>query len=239
MRSAPVLTIAALLLYWPGMASGASEAFIAHGPTDMKLVALTFDDGPSLYTRKILALLNRYQARATFFVLGCHAARYPCLIRALQRAGHEVENHSFSHIRFPQANCCTWAQQLMRTEAELACLGVRCHRLFRPPYSDYNEKLLTFLGHIREQAVLWSVDSGDWRGLSEVEIAVNVLRRVHNGAIIVFHDSDENGQADRSNTVKALEIILPILKARGYKFVTVEELLNSSQPPKAGGLTGH
>jgi peptidoglycan/xylan/chitin deacetylase (PgdA/CDA1 family) len=72
------------------------------------------------------------------------------------------------------------------------------------------------------------VDSGDWRGLNDVAIAANVLKGVHNGAIVVFHDGDELGRRDHTNTVEALKIILPALKARGYELVTVSELLNVS-----------
>ncbi len=204
---------------------GRSQVFIVHGSSQVRRLALTFDDGPSPYTRKILSVLQRHQAKATFFVLGCHAARYPGIIRTLLRQGHEVENHSFSHVRFSRADRLTWARELGRTEAELALLGAPDHRLFRPPYSDYNETLLTYLGHLRWRLVLWSVDSGDWRGLSEVQIAANVLARVHPGAIVILHDSDETGTADRASTVAALKIILPALKLRGYELVTVSELL--------------
>lgn len=220
-----------ILLAWPGLMRAEPQVFIARGSPEVKAVALTFDDGPSPYTWEIMSLLNRHRAHATFFVLGCHAAKYPKIIQALLRSGHEVENHSFSHIHFSQADAHAWEKEIGGTEGELALLGVKTCRLFRPPYSDYNTRLLNFLGHVHERAVLWSVDSGDWRGISDVEIAANVLRGVHNGAIVVLHDSDEHGRADRRNTVEALKILLPCLKSRGYKLVTVSELLESC--PKA------
>jgi peptidoglycan/xylan/chitin deacetylase (PgdA/CDA1 family) len=219
-----------LILLWMSPALGESGELIVRGSPAAKQVALTFDDGPSPYTREILPILNRYHAGATFFVLGSHAAQYPGIIRTLLKGGHEVENHSFSHIRLPQADRPTWQRELERTEVELDFLGVPDHHLFRPPYSDYNQGFLNFLSHLHERLVLWSVDSGDWRGLSESEIAANVLQGVHNGAIVIFHDGDEQGKADHMNTVAALKLILPALKSRGYELVTVSELLSPSKP---------
>ncbi|MDI6854462.1 MAG: polysaccharide deacetylase family protein [Deltaproteobacteria bacterium] len=201
-------------------------ALIVHGSPAEKRIALTFDDGPSPYTQEICSLLCRYQAKATFFVLGCHALQYPRIIRGLLKHGHEVENHSFSHKRFPQVDKAAWQQELERTEAELDCLGSPDRNLFRPPYSNYNQRFLNYLGHLHERLVLWSVDSGDWRGLDDVAIAANVLKGVHNGAIIIFHDGDELGRRDHKNTVDALRIVLPALKSRGYEMVTVSELLH-------------
>ncbi len=219
-----------LVLLWMSPALAESGEFVVHGSPAAKQVALTFDDGPSPFTREILPLLDRYRARATFFVLGSHVTRYPGIIRTLLKHGQEVENHSFSHIRFPQADRSTWQRELARTEVELDLLGVPDHNLFRPPYSDYDQGFLNFLGHLHERLVLWSVDSGDWRGIGELEIAANVLQGVHHGAIVIFHDGDEQGKADHRNTVAALKIILPALKSRGYELVTVSELLSSSKP---------
>lgn len=218
-----------LIFLWLSPALAEPGAFIVRGsPTD-KRVALTFDDGPSLFTKEICSLLDRHQAKATFFVLGSHALQYPYIIRTLLKHGHEVENHSYSHIRFPRADRSAWPRELERTEVELDLLGSPDHHLFRPPYSDYNQVFLNYLSHLHRRLVLWSVDSGDWRGLEEVQIAANVLQGVHNGAIVIFHDGDEQGQADRRNTVDALKIILPALKSRGFELVTVSDLLGLSE----------
>jgi peptidoglycan/xylan/chitin deacetylase (PgdA/CDA1 family) len=98
--------------------------------------------------------------------------------------------------------------------------------LFRPPYSAYDDRLQAYLAHTHRRLVLWSIDSGDWRGLPAPAIVDNVLTRVRNGAIIIFHDSDENARADRHPTVEALRTILPALNAAGYRMVTVSELLH-------------
>jgi len=225
-------SLVVLVLASPAILAGAelgpeaSEAPICQGAELNKQVALTFDDGPHpYYTSQILRLLKQYDARATFFVLGEHADRYPELIRKLVDSGQEVENHSFTHLRFPSGDHQAWQRELERTELELDLLGCPDHGLFRPPFSDYSQDLLQFLSHIRQRLVLWSVDGADWREPDPLAIAVNVLSQVRPGAIVILHDSDETGAADRTPTVEALGLILPALQARGYTFVTVSELL--------------
>jgi peptidoglycan/xylan/chitin deacetylase (PgdA/CDA1 family) len=216
-----------LVMEGEGLGLATTEGPICRGMDTQKQVALTFDDGPNpRFTPDILNLLEKYDARATFFVMGQHAVRYPRLVKKLVEAGHEVENHSFTHPRFPAQDQETWLRELERTELELDILGCPDHHLFRVPFSDYNKGLLHFLTNIRQRLVLWSVDSADWREPDPLAIAVNVLSQVVPGAIVILHDSDETGEADRQPTVEALELILPALKTRGYTCVTVSELLS-------------
>ena len=98
-------------------------------------------------------------------------------------------------------------------------------KIMRPPYSEYDQRLVSYLDHTDRELILWNVDSGDWRGLAAPAIVHNVLTKVKNGSIIIFHDSDEYDQADRHPTVEALKIILPALQQAGYRMVTVSELL--------------
>jgi len=207
---------------------GAQPEIIWAGDQERPAVALTFDDGPSpSYTPKILALLNHNQAHATFFVLGRKVEKYPLLIKAMLRDGHEVGNHTFDHPRLPKTDQLSREQEIERTELDLDLLGCpQKNRLLRPPYSAFDKRLVSYLEHTHRQLALWSLDSGDWRGLDAAAIVNNVLTRVRNGSIIIFHDSDEKDQADRSPTVKALKIILPALRAAGYRLVTVSELVN-------------
>jgi peptidoglycan/xylan/chitin deacetylase (PgdA/CDA1 family) len=201
------------------------------GPPQERAVALTFDDGPSpRYTVPILALLKRYEARGTFFVQGLRAEQTPWLVRTLIESGNEVGNHSFTHPRLTASDEHTRERELERTAVDLDLLGCPPKpRLFRPPYSAYDTRLSDYLAHTGRRLVLWTIDSGDWRGLDAPTIARNVLTRVRNGAIIVFHDSDETGRADRRPTVTALAHILPALKAAGYRMVTVSELLRGAK----------
>ncbi len=201
------------------------------GDPSQHAVALTFDDGPSpIYTPKILALLQRYHAHATFFVQGDHLEKYPWVARAALLGGNEIGNHSFSHPRFTKVDQSFRERELERTAVDLDLAGCpKAERLFRPPYSAFDERLSAYLAHTQRHLVLWSIDSGDWKGLDAATIAKNVLSRVRNGAIIIFHDSNETGKADRRSTLQALEMILPILKAAGYRMVTVSGLFSHSR----------
>jgi peptidoglycan/xylan/chitin deacetylase (PgdA/CDA1 family) len=228
---APLL---ALLLWgaWPLSAPAADSEIIWGGPSGVRQVALTFDDGPSpRYTGKILALLKQYQAHATFFVLGAHVERYPGVVQATIRGGHEVGNHSFDHPRLTKSDEPSREQELERTALDLELLGYKAC-LFRPPFSAYDSRLVSYLKHTDRRLVLWGVDSGDWQGLPAAAIAHNVLSRVRPGAIIIFHDSNEKDQADRNPTVEALKLILPALQTSGYRLVTVSELVAGHSPPK-------
>jgi peptidoglycan-N-acetylglucosamine deacetylase len=225
------MTIGLMMLLLVGMgavapAGTASPVTISAGKSSKHAVALTFDDGPSpRYTPQILALLKRYKTQATFFVLGCKVEQYPSLIKAMLEAGHEVGNHSYSHPHLPKNS--QLARELERTRLALDLLGCpKDSRIMRPPYSQYDQRLISYLSHTDWEMVLWSVDSGDWRGLEAPAIANNVLTQVKNGSIIIFHDSDEANQADRNPTVEALKIILPALQKAGYRMVTVSELLD-------------
>lgn len=210
------------------LAWGAEPVTVWAGAPTEKAVALTFDDGPSpIYTPQILALLKDYQAHGTFFVIGYKVEKYPWIVRALLKAGNEVGNHSFSHTLKTREDQLSREWELERTEVDLDLLGSpQSSRLFRPPYSAYDDRLKSYLVHTRRRLVLWNIDSGDWRGLPASAIVTNVLTRVRNGAIIIFHDSDEHARANRHPTVEALRTILPALKAAGYQMVTVSELLN-------------
>jgi peptidoglycan-N-acetylglucosamine deacetylase len=208
----------------------------AGAPTD-KAVALTFDDGPSpRYTPQIMAMFKEYQAHGTFFVMGHKVEAYPGLVQALIKDGNEVGNHTFSHPRMTKADQLSRERELERTAVDLDLLGCPpSPRLFRPPYSAYDDRLKAYLANTRRCLVLWSIDSGDWQGLDADAIVHNVLSRVRNGAIIIFHDGDETDQANRRPTVEALRTILPALRAAGYRMVTVSQLLHlrgSPCPPR-------
>jgi peptidoglycan/xylan/chitin deacetylase (PgdA/CDA1 family) len=202
-------------------------AIITCGDSSRHAVAITFDDGPSRrFTPQILALLKQYQAKATFFVLGEKVEKYPDLIKAEMRGGHELGNHTFSHPRLLKIDQMARERELERTRLDLSLLGYpNSEKIMRPPYSEYDQRLVSYLDHTNREMILWSVDSGDWRGLPVPAIVRNVLSQVKNGSIIIFHDSDEHSRADRHPTVEALKTILPALQKAGYRMVTVSELL--------------
>jgi len=214
----------------PGPVKAAEPVTIWAGLPSEAEVALTFDDGPSpLYTPQILDLLAKYQAHATFFVLGCKVEKYPWLVKEMLRRGHEVGNHSLTHPRLTKTDQLAREKELETTRLDLELLGCpHKHMLIRPPYSAFDDRLVSYAAHTGRQLVLWSIDSGDWRGLDAPAIEQNVLTRVRNGSIIVMHDSDEKNRADRRPTVEALKTILPVLRHRGYKLVTIDEVMTEN-----------
>ncbi|MER3409136.1 MAG: hypothetical protein C4306_03320 [Thermoleophilia bacterium] len=197
-------------------------AFRPRGPARVpQAVALTFDDGPSHYTRAVLAVLRRLRARATFFVVGELAARRPALVRAELGAGMAVQSHSYSHPYRPPFDRQPRPRiraEIERTKALLDRLGARAS-LFRPPGGAFSPYVLEAAGAAGQRVVLWSVDPQDWRpSASPGEIARRVLRAARPGSIVLLHD----GGGNRSATVKALPAIIRGLRRKGLKLALIE-----------------
>ena len=186
-----------------------------HGPRGRRLVALTFDDGPSPYTPAVLRTLRRARAHATFFVVGLHIAGREPTLRHAVGAGHELGDHSWDHPPLPSH----W--QLRRTgDALRRATGARpC--VFRPPYGLVDRRLRRSAASLGMSVVGWDVDTSDWSGLRPKQIARHVLRSIHPGSIVLMHD----GGGVRARTVKALPRILRGLRRRHYRTATVSRLL--------------
>jgi peptidoglycan/xylan/chitin deacetylase (PgdA/CDA1 family) len=179
------------------------------------VVYLTFDDGPTpAYTPPILALLARYQARATFFVIGRNAAAHPELVRQEHAAGHGVGNHTWNHRRLTDLGGGRLEAEVDATSAVIGRATGTPVRCLRPPYATVDAA-----GAARARArglrlVLWDVDSNDWRRPGAAAIAGRVLGQVGSGDVVLLHD----GGGNRTQTVAALEQVLASLSARGFRF---------------------
>ena len=190
--------------------------------TEKKQIALTFDDGPHpVLTPKIIAILNRYQVRATFFMIGKEAEDYPETARAVAAQGHEIGNHTDTHRRLSGISPEKQLLEVKECEEKIGRIcGVR-PVLFRPPEGIVTSEIGRILDRENYTAVLWSIDTRDWECKNAKKIAARVLGKVRPGDIILLHDYIGRN----SQTPEALEIILPELIAQGYEFVTVSELL--------------
>jgi peptidoglycan-N-acetylglucosamine deacetylase len=198
-------------------------------PTAEKVIALTFDDGPDPEnTPRILELLKQYDAKATFFLTGKKVEKYPEIVKREQNEGHELANHTYSHTFFNnRVSLSKLKQEVLKTdEAIFKVTGQKCH-LFRPPGGYYNEKLVNLAKEEGYTVVMWSwhQDTKDWNSPGVNRIVKNVLGDTRNGDIVLFHDYSDG----QTQTADALKIILPKLKERGYRFVTVSELLTYSK----------
>ncbi|MFD0710918.1 polysaccharide deacetylase family protein [Paenibacillus sp. GCM10027626] len=205
-------------------------------PTDEKVIALTFDDGPNPKTTpKILDLLKKYDAKATFFVIGFRMDRFPDIVKREVAEGHEIANHTNDHVYFKRSvGQDTIDEQLRIANRKIKELAGQTSPWFRPPGGFYNDKVISAAKRHGQTVVLWSwnQDTRDWSSPGVRKIVDKVLRNAQNGNIVLLHD---HVSGSRTQTVKALEIILPELKKRGYRMVTVSELMKYRRPAKANG----
>jgi peptidoglycan/xylan/chitin deacetylase (PgdA/CDA1 family) len=179
------------------------------------VVHLTVDDGPTpAWTPRVLELLARYRAQATFFVLGRSAAAYPDLVRQEFAAGHGVGNHTWSHRRLTGLRGGELAAEVGGTSAAIQRATGAPVRCLRPPYATVDAASADRVRALGLRLVLWDIDTRDWRSPGAGVIAGRVLDRVRSGDVVLFHD----GGGDRSQTVAALEQVLATLSARGFRF---------------------
>jgi peptidoglycan/xylan/chitin deacetylase (PgdA/CDA1 family) len=193
-------------------------------PAGEPILYLTFDDGPDgTYTPQILELLNRYGAKATFFVLGEQASFFPDLIRSEAKAGHHVASHGYAHRAFDDLSRDQLYREIQRTEqllreaaGDLFAWDGDVH-FVRPPYGLTDEGMQEHIAGFGYVVVMWDVDSQDWQLPGADYIAWHVLSEVQPGDIVLMHD----GGGERYQTVAALESILSELTALGYRFESI------------------
>ena len=190
--------------------------------TDTMKIALTFDDGPHpRLTKQILDILDRYNTRATFFMVGENILNYPDTAREVIQRGHEVGNHSYSHHCIPSLGREGIEEEIERCEDVLEELCEYRAHLFRPPQGAVNDYVEGCTERGDYTLVLWSLDTRDWECKNSEQILNQVLSKVQPGDIILMHDYI----GVRSQTPKALEIMLPKLLERGFEPTTVSDLL--------------
>ena len=187
-----------------------------------KKIALTFDDGPHpKQTGKIADLLNLYDVKATFFVIGVNAHNYPSALKKVIESGHEIGNHTFSHNILKSMPRIKIEEEIFNTEKEIQNETNERSLLIRPPCGLYSDTLIEIAKDENYKIILWTIDTHDWKHASTDSIVNNILNNIKNGDIILFHDYISG----ETNTLNALKKVIPKLKAMGYEFVTVSELL--------------
>ena len=191
--------------------------------TTDKKIAITFDDGPHpVYTDKILSLLKEEEVVATFFAIGSNVEMSPSVVKHILRDGHEIGNHTYSHPAIKRITNEFLEEEIEKTDRLLAELGAPRPSLFRPPQGICPGDFLKVLKDTGKIAILWNIDTRDWAHTPSDEIVESVLSSIGGGDIILFHDS----VGGESTTIPAIKKLIPILKERGYQFVTVSELLS-------------
>jgi peptidoglycan-N-acetylglucosamine deacetylase len=198
-----------------------------NGNTHIREIALTFDDGPNpYYTPQVLAVLQQFGVKATFFDVGYLVADYPDIVRQEYHQGNIVANHSWSHPVLTYFSAQGIKSQLTSTTNIIqATIGVR-PSFFRPPYGAINNTVLAQARNLHYTTVMWDGAAEDWN-LPGVNVIVSkTLYYARNGAILLLHD----GGGNRAETVAALPIIINDLKSRGFRFVTIQQLVDDLVP---------
>lgn len=190
-----------------------------------KTIALTFDDGPSPATPKILEILSLYKVPATFFQCGINVLRAPERSRAVHEAGHEIGNHSHTHPLCALRGPTFIDAEFARAQEAITISSGVTPTLMRAPYGVRWFGFRPMQRHLRLRGVMWSVIGRDWL-LSAPAIASRVISRVADGAIVCLHDGRGTlKDPDAGSTIEAVRRIVPSLLENGYHFETVSRLL--------------
>jgi peptidoglycan/xylan/chitin deacetylase (PgdA/CDA1 family) len=205
------------------------------GQPERPTVALTFDDGPSDDTERILDVLAEYSARAAFFVIGRQVERHPRIARRIVDEGHEIGNHSYSHPIYLYATPARTREELARAQRVIADVTGVAPTWSRPPCGVRTPAYFSAARALRLRTVQWSATGHDWRLRDADRIAARVLRASGPGAIVLLHDGDSRGATDRLPTVGALARILSGLSARALRPESLSQLLPSRSAAAAKG----
>ncbi len=209
----------------------ARTSYIRRGVRRRKAVALTFDDGPGPLTPRLLTWLRRHDVPATFFLLGSAASAAPTVVRRIARDGHAIGDHTQAHPRLDRMTAGAQRTQIATAGQTLHALTGRTIRLFRPPYGTFDDATLRILRDRRMLMVLWSVDTKDYKRPGAKAIAYTALSGARAGSVLLMHD----GGGDRAQTLAALPRIVRGLRRKGYRLVTVPQLLALDPPPRGQG----
>lgn len=202
-------------VYWSG---GRSLPVYSVERQDNK-ISISFDCAwGDEYTAQILSALEAADVRATFFTVQFWAEKYPQHLKEIDAAGHEIGTHSATHSYMSRLSETEIRTELETSSAAITAATGKEVTLFRPPYGDYDDLLVDTAADMGILSIQWDVDSLDWKELSAAQIAERVISRVKSGSIILCHN---NGL----HTAEALPIILDALKAKGYEFVPIGELV--------------
>ncbi|MHA6250902.1 polysaccharide deacetylase family protein [Oceanobacillus sp. CAU 1775] len=202
---------------------------VIRGSLNSNEIALTFDDGPDpRFTPQILDILNTYQAKATFFLLGARAAVHSDIVRRINAEGHAIGNHTYWHPNLTEESIERARWEITTAEEAIEQIVGYRPRLFRPPYGALNREIVELSEQLGNAVILWNVDSLDWTQPGADMISDIIMANTAPGSIILMHDGGD-WTLDLSGTVNSLHDFIPRLQAEGMKFVTVPELIGISK----------
>ena len=196
-------------------------------PRGAKQLALTFDDGPNdPHTLNLLNVLAKHNVRATFFLIGSYALRRPDIVREIQRAGHIMGNHTFTHPNLIFASPLQTRIQLQECERTLSDILGQRSTLFRPPFGGRLPGTLKTARSLGLEPVMWNVTGWDWKTNSAEYVERKVSRQIRGGDVILLHDGSHlRFGFDRAHSVIAADRLIATYKARGHEFVSIPEMM--------------
>lgn len=202
--------------------------YIIEGHGNNKTIALTFDDGPSNYSQKLLDVLASHNVKATFFMVGIAIHRHQELAKDLHLSGHLIANHSWDHQNANNYDNSTlwWNEQIAPTNQLIKRITGKKPQFYRPPFGSISEQQAIMLKNNSIKTIIWSIDTQDWNDNTNTSVNVANLATVtaHPEAIILLHD----GGGNRQGTVDAIPQIIKHYQDKGYRFVTIDELLGDN-----------
>lgn len=179
-----------------------------------KMIALTFDDGPNYNTSKVIDVLNKYDIKATFFVLGSRARNNKDILKKMADSGMEIGNHTYNHLLLTKYDENKIRSEIEDTSEVIYSATKKKPKLLRPSYGSVNNKIKKVANM---PIIIWDIDTLDWKYHNSKRITSRVVNKVRDGDIILMHDI-------YSASLNALSNIIPILQDNGYEFVTIDEL---------------
>jgi peptidoglycan/xylan/chitin deacetylase (PgdA/CDA1 family) len=224
-----------LLLPWVGSAQetsavhpGTKPATYSSCHVDGQYIAMTFDDGPSAEnTPRLLDMLKQRGIKATFFLIGENAAEHPEIVKRIREEGHEIGNHSWTHPQLSKLSDERVADEIVKTQNAIHEASGYTPTLLRPPYGAITPRQREWIeSHFGLNVILWSVDPLDWKRPGASVIEQRILSGTEPGAIVLSHDIHKQ-------TVDAMPATLDALIKKGYKFVTVSQLIAMNHPKPA------
>lgn len=193
------------------------------------IVAITFDDGPGKYTDAVLTILEKYNVPATFFVQGKNVASYKSVMQRAVSLGCEIGNHTWSHVKLTSSSSETIASQISSTNTAIYNATGVYPKLYRPPYGSYDSSVLN---SISMPAIMWSVDTLDWKTRDPAKTLQSVKQSTYDGGIILMHDIHQP-------TYAAVESVVKHLLMNNFQLVTVSELIEHRQGSAVSGRVYH
>jgi len=201
--------------------------------TNKKHVVLTFDDGPSpIWTPKILDELKNENIKATFFMIGHHVQKYPEIAKRVAQEGHTIGNHGYAHSVMLYYKPAEIEEEIKYTEHVIKEITGVTTKYFRPPKAWLRRTIKEKIKSMGYETVLWSLNSKDWVSFNHKTITRYISKHIKNGDILLFHDSGNVTSTEggsRLQTVKTISLLARVLREKGFKFISIEELIDGKQ----------